>query len=97
MHMVQRACDGTELVPQPDISADLSELRREGIKVASLEAGATSTTRSSALLFEGARRVHTLLDVLRQLFLGAPLCEAPSSRPRLPRLLAPTAFRHARQ
>lgn len=79
-----------------DIRSDLRELRRGGQKVVTPEEmGAAVTPLSSALWFEGAWRVHALLDVLRQYFLGEPLPSGAVSPARLPRLVAPVAFPHA--
>jgi len=77
------------------IRSDLRELRRIGEKVVTPDEQARITPLSSALWFEGAWRVHGLLDVLRQHFLVAPLPGAPPSATRLPRLVAPTTFCHA--
>mmetsp|Transcript_52024 Transcript_52024/g.123868 ORF Transcript_52024/g.123868 Transcript_52024/m.123868 type:complete len:543 (+) Transcript_52024:107-1735(+) len=104
--------DSMALVPQLDdlmpadlaaeaVTESLSELRRDGEKVVFMDNGSSGagavTSRSSALLFEGSRRVHALLDVLRQLFLGGPLYSLPAGRPKLPRLLAPGPFRNSKQ
>jgi len=77
------------------IRSDLRELRRIGEKVVTPDEQGRITPLSSALWFEGAWRVHGLLDVLRQHFLAAPLPGAPPSAVRLPRLVAPTTFCHA--
>lgn len=77
------------------IRSDLRELRRIGEKVVTPDEQSRITPLSSALWFEGAWRVHGLLDVLRQHFLAAPLPGAPPSAVRLPRLVAPTTFCHA--
>jgi len=77
------------------IRSDLRELRRIGEKVVTPDEQTRITPLSSALWFEGAWRVHGMLDVLRQHFLAAPLPGGPPSAVRLPRLVAPTTFCHA--
>lgn len=77
------------------IRSDLRELRRVGEKVVTPDEMNRVTPLSSALWFEGAWRVHALLDILRQYFLAAPLAASAPSPPRLPRLFAPKAFSHA--
>mmetsp|Transcript_135849 Transcript_135849/g.422016 ORF Transcript_135849/g.422016 Transcript_135849/m.422016 type:complete len:554 (-) Transcript_135849:52-1713(-) len=78
-----------------DIRSEMRELRRGGEKVVTPDEMDHVMPLSSALWFEGAWRVHALLDVLRQHFLGEPLPSAPVSPARLPRLLAPASFPHA--
>lgn len=78
-----------------EIRSDLRELRRGGEKVATPGQVGNVTPASSALWFEGAWRVHALLDVLRQYFLKAPLASAARPPPRLPQLIAPAPFSHA--
>lgn len=78
-----------------EIRSDLRKLRRDGEKVVTPDEMNRVTPLSSALWFEGSLRVHALLDVLRQYFLGAPLSASPPSPPRLPRLVAPAPFSHA--
>merc|ERR1712048_1325727 len=71
---------------------------KDGEKVVSPDAAGASGAAmpaSSTLWFEGAWRVHALLDVLRQHALGAPLSGARTAAPTLPRLIAPSPFAHA--
>lgn len=79
-----------------DNQADLRDLRRGGERVVTPDEMSRVKPASTALLFEGAWRVHGMLDVLRQFLLDAPVPSAPESRPpRLPRLIAPMSFSHA--
>jgi hypothetical protein len=75
---------------------ELRDLRRDGEKVLTPDEIGRVKPPSTALLFEGAWRVHGLLDVMRQFLLSAPLPSAPIATPvRLPRLIAPKPFTHA--
>lgn len=76
-------------------TAQLVELRMLGHKVLTEEEQRKEGPQNSALCFEGAWRVHALLDVLRQHFLAAPLRGSPTPANSLPRLLAPSPFCHA--
>lgn len=76
--------------------SDLRDLRRAGERVVTPDEMRKAKPPSTALWFEGAWRVHGMLDVLRQFFLSGPLVAAPPSSPsRLPRLISPMAFSHA--
>lgn len=89
------AAEAAHAPAMTDVLYELQDLRRVGEKVVTPEEISGKTPRSSALWFEGAWRVHALLDVLRQHFLAAPLPNAPRAPARLPRLLAPAPFCHA--
>jgi len=82
-------------VPEEDTRAELWALRRDGESVVSPEDMLGKVVLSEALWFEGAWRVHALLDVLRQHFLAAPLPASPPPPSRLPRLISPSPFGHA--
>lgn len=76
--------------------ADLRDLRKDGERVVTPDEMSKAKPPSTALWFEGAWRVHGMLDVLRQFLLSAPLPSAPTAAPpRLPRLIAPMPFSHA--
>lgn len=75
--------------------AELVELRKMGEKVLTEEEQRKEGPQNSALFFEGAWRVHAVLDVLRQHFLAAPLSGSPTPANLLPRLSAPAPFCHA--
>lgn len=77
-----------------EVLADLRGMRNEGHNVKHDNAH-VATPASSALLFRGAWRVHAMLDVLRQHFLGSPVARAARESARLPRLAAPTPFANA--
>jgi len=75
---------------------DLRELRRDGLLVVTPDEMTKVKPPSTALWFEGAWRVHGMLDVLRQYFLRAHLPSAPAASPKqLPRLISPSPFMHA--
>jgi len=92
--LVSRASDAS-VSAVDDNRSDMRECRSDGLKVVTPDEIASTAPLSSALLFEGAWRVHALLDVLRQHFLGAPLASAPAPPTRLPRLAAPEPFSRA--
>lgn len=74
------------------LKSDLRELRSVGERVVCPEEVNGTLPICEALWFEGAWRVHALLDVMRQHFLAAPLPGAPRPPNKLPRLLSPTQF-----
>lgn len=79
-----------------DNLTDLRDLRRIGEQVLTPDEMSKVKPPSTALWFDGAWRVHGMLDVLRQYFLRAPLESPPSASPKLlPRLVAPVPFSHA--
>mmetsp|Transcript_42209 Transcript_42209/g.86075 ORF Transcript_42209/g.86075 Transcript_42209/m.86075 type:complete len:478 (+) Transcript_42209:41-1474(+) len=88
------ACLGSGATEQT--LAELRELHRDGEKATTLGLRDLEDTSSPALLFKGSWRVHVLMDVLRQYFLGQPNPSAPPSPTRLPRLLSPKPFVNAR-
>lgn len=74
--------------------SEIRELRRDGMKVVTEDISGVRP-ESSALWFDGSWRVHALIDILRQHFLGSPLPSSASMPARLPRLLASAPFVHA--
>lgn len=80
---------------EQDSKSDLRELRRDGERVLCPEDMHGTAPMCEALWFDGPWRVHSLLDVLRQHFLGAPLPSGPQPPHKLPRLVSPAPFCHA--
>eukprot|EP00930_Biecheleria_cincta_P055195 TRINITY_DN41543_c0_g1_i1.p1 TRINITY_DN41543_c0_g1~~TRINITY_DN41543_c0_g1_i1.p1 ORF type:complete len:523 (-),score=80.21 TRINITY_DN41543_c0_g1_i1:86-1654(-) len=81
-----------------DVARDVRELRRDGEKARLPEDGpGQGGVLCTALLFQGTRRVHALIDVLRQHFLGQPIFPLrPTPPQQLPLLLAPAPFANAK-
>lgn len=83
--------------PHADNLQDFALLRRQKVKVCTEEDRlvADPATKTAPLLFDGAGRVHALMDVLRQHFLDQPLREGSSSPATLPTLISPSPFGRA--
>lgn len=76
---------------------DMRQLRRDGESARLPEEQGDQGPLCTALLFQGTRRVHALVDVLRQHFLGQPVFPSrPQPPARLPLLLAPAPFANAK-
>eukprot|EP00747_Dinoflagellata_sp_TGD_P181294 gnl/TRDRNA2_/TRDRNA2_35081_c0_seq1.p1 gnl/TRDRNA2_/TRDRNA2_35081_c0~~gnl/TRDRNA2_/TRDRNA2_35081_c0_seq1.p1 ORF type:complete len:548 (+),score=65.26 gnl/TRDRNA2_/TRDRNA2_35081_c0_seq1:71-1714(+) len=91
-HVPFEVADEVEPTDEPsthEIQSEMRELVRDGERIGLPK----DVKRSSALWFAGSWRVHALLDVLRQYFLGAPVAGSIAPPIRLPRLVAPVAFR----
>ena len=70
---LSKGCSDGEAAVSDTTRQDLLELRRAGVRAKTPGDGDYFTNIKSALCFQGGWRVHLLLNVLRQHFLGQPM------------------------
>lgn len=92
--IVPAAASAPMQIDEAAIRSDMQWLSK-GDKVQFDELNDAVAPLSTALLFNGALRVHALLDVLRQHFLGESLPSEVRRPTKLPKLVAPTPFSRA--